>query len=171
MGREAQGKASRTVLSGAAAASRASARRWAQPAGSPNDPPPPAAARPRLPLVPGTCPTRRCFQHSRQELSRSSTPGKYLFRDLAPAEEEIKPPRSRAGGAASLSVCPSRLPPRPEACRLGPGPGIPPPTQAGFGAEPGVPAVCASRSGVTVSSKAGGASWEPGTALGPGCHG
>lgn len=81
-----------------------SARRWAQPAGSPNDPPPPAAARPRLPLVPGTCPTRRCFQHSRRELSRSSTPGKYLFRDLAPAEEEIAA-TLEPSGRRGLVVC------------------------------------------------------------------
>lgn len=44
------------------------------------------------------------------ELSRSSTPGKYLFRALAPAGEEIEASVERAGGAAAGgSVCPCRL--------------------------------------------------------------
>lgn len=86
---------------------------WAPCRGPPRDWPPGAAVRPRSSS--GSWSRRPSGLPSTWgcELSCSSTPGKYLFRDLAPAEEEIEATVERAG----CGVGPSRLRQR----ALGPG--------------------------------------------------
>lgn len=105
-----------------------------------------------------------------RELSRSSTPGKYLFRALAPAEEEMKATLEPSGrcGHVALSASPDCLR-RPGSHLLGPGPATPPCTQACFGGEPGVPAVGSFSSGTCQFSQQTFLQLTlPGTTLGPG---
>lgn len=147
-------------------------RGWALPRGSPNDPSSPSCRQTPLflwflePARP-----RGVSSTSGGELSLSSTPGKYLFRALAPAEEEMKATLEPSGrcGRVALSAPPDCLR-RPGARRLGPGPGTPPHTQTCFGGELGVLAVGSFSSGVICqfSQQTFLQLTVPGTALGPG---
>lgn len=148
------------------------AKRGALPRGSPNDPSSPSCRQTPLflwflePARP-----RGVSSTSGGELSLSSTPGKYLFRALAPAEEEMKATLEPSGrcGRVALSA-PSDCLRRPGARRLGPGPGTPPHTQTCFGGELGVLAVGSFSSGVICqfSQQTFLELTVPGAALGPG---
>lgn len=69
-----------------------------------------------------------------------------MFRDLAPSEEEIKATLEPSGRRGLVVCLLLQIASEAQGLPSGARPRNPTPTQAGVGAEPGVPAVCASRS-------------------------